>query len=234
MLALASLFFVLISTMSWGRLLLYPFTLVASWVHEMGHGLAALCVGGGFGRLQVFLDATVLAHTAAPLGREGLVAMAGVMAPAIVGSSIIALSRGPTRARAVLLVLAAAMVLTSVLWVRDVTGLIMVPTVALMGAAIALKTGADTRRIFAQFVGLYVALDTPLRLDNALAVRVWWLDGMTTRPTDFVVLATHWGRSRFVWSLGASVVSVLLLALGLLIAWWRSGRSEPAMSDIAG
>ena len=30
----------------WGPLILYPFTLFTTWVHEMGHGLTALAFGG--------------------------------------------------------------------------------------------------------------------------------------------------------------------------------------------
>jgi hypothetical protein len=29
----------------WGSLLLYPFTILATWFHEMGHGLAAILAG---------------------------------------------------------------------------------------------------------------------------------------------------------------------------------------------
>ena len=43
---------------------LYPFTLLGTWVHEMGHGLGALLCGGRFDRLEIFEDASGLAFTA--------------------------------------------------------------------------------------------------------------------------------------------------------------------------
>lgn len=40
----------------WGSVLLFPFTLLATWFHEMGHGLAAIMLGGEFDRLVIFAD----------------------------------------------------------------------------------------------------------------------------------------------------------------------------------
>ena len=45
-----------------GRLILYPFTLLSTWVHEMGHGISALLVGGHFLRLDIYADASGMAH----------------------------------------------------------------------------------------------------------------------------------------------------------------------------
>lgn len=39
---------VLLWRFPWGNYLLYPFTLLATWFHEMGHGLTALLLGESF------------------------------------------------------------------------------------------------------------------------------------------------------------------------------------------
>lgn len=44
-----------------GSYLLYPFTILATWFHEMGHGLAALLTGNSFERLLIFPDGSGLA-----------------------------------------------------------------------------------------------------------------------------------------------------------------------------
>ena len=41
-----------------GYYLMYPFTLLATWVHESGHGLGAMVTGGHFDRLMIFWDAS--------------------------------------------------------------------------------------------------------------------------------------------------------------------------------
>jgi hypothetical protein len=37
-----------------GRYVLYPFTIPATWFHEMGHGLCAKLLGGSFVSLSLF------------------------------------------------------------------------------------------------------------------------------------------------------------------------------------
>ncbi len=46
-----------------GSFLLYPFTILATWFHEMGHGLAALLTGREFERLQIFSDGSGVAES---------------------------------------------------------------------------------------------------------------------------------------------------------------------------
>ena len=46
-----------VSVVAWqtgpGRLVLYPFAILATWFHEMEHGLAALLTGACFERLVI-------------------------------------------------------------------------------------------------------------------------------------------------------------------------------------
>src|SRR4051812_46612188 len=76
------------SFIPFGRLLLYPFTLMATWVHEMGHGVGALISGGRFEYLDVFADASGLAHVLHAPGADGFVCAAGLLAPPIVGAAM--------------------------------------------------------------------------------------------------------------------------------------------------
>src|SRR5262249_33735343 len=112
----------------YGRQLLYPFTLLATWVHEMGHGLTALLVGGRFEKLEVFSNASGLAHTAGYGGwRSGLVALGGLLAPPLAGASILALGRGGRRARLILFALALALAISPAIWVRSTTRITAMP-----------------------------------------------------------------------------------------------------------
>ena len=44
-----------------GALLLYPFTILTTWFHEMGHGIAAILMGERFDHLLIFPDGSGLA-----------------------------------------------------------------------------------------------------------------------------------------------------------------------------
>ena len=46
-----------------GSLVLYPFTILATWFHEMGHGLAAMLTGASFERLLIFPDGSGVAQS---------------------------------------------------------------------------------------------------------------------------------------------------------------------------
>ena len=80
-----------------GNYILYPFTILATWFHEMAHGLTALLLGGRFTKLLIFSDGSGAAYYSGPLllGTFGqvLVAAAGPMGPPVAGAALILTSR---------------------------------------------------------------------------------------------------------------------------------------------
>ena len=50
----------------YGRYVLYPFALLATWAHEMGHGLTALVCGGVFDKLVLYSNLGGTAYSASP------------------------------------------------------------------------------------------------------------------------------------------------------------------------
>jgi hypothetical protein len=105
-----------------GNYLLYPFTILATWFHEMGHGLTALMMGGTFHDLHLFANGSGFAQTGGTLflGRVGpaLVAAGGPLGPALAGSLLILTSTRPQLARISLTVLASALLISGPIWIR--------------------------------------------------------------------------------------------------------------------
>ena len=64
----------LVSVMLWqttlGMLVLYPFTILATWFHEMGHGIAAMLLGGAVAGGKVIADWPGLSRSALYEGRD--------------------------------------------------------------------------------------------------------------------------------------------------------------------
>ena len=88
---------VIVTVMLWqfqtGRYIIYPFTILGTWFHEMGHGLTAIILGGSFNYLELFPDGSGLAvHTGnllfGSIGRA-VVAAGGPVFPIIIGSVLI-------------------------------------------------------------------------------------------------------------------------------------------------
>src|SRR3954468_22913468 len=107
----AALVYIVGAYVPFGHEALYPLTLFTTWVHEMGHGLTALVLGGRFTELQIFRNASgwAAAHAGAGWG-DALVAAGGLLAPPITGAIMIATVHGPRRARITLGVLAVALI----------------------------------------------------------------------------------------------------------------------------
>lgn len=93
----------------WLGPLAYPFRLMTTLVHELGHGLAALLTGGEFLRFVVFPDGSGLAYTAG--GLRLLIIPAGYVGVALAGAALIALGRGARSSRIALGALGAALAL---------------------------------------------------------------------------------------------------------------------------
>ena len=72
----------------WGSLLLYPFTILATWFHEMGHGLAAILAGGRFEQLAIYADGSGVAQSLIP-------ADASVFSHAFVSATAAPISAAP-------------------------------------------------------------------------------------------------------------------------------------------
>lgn len=207
-----------------GGTALYPLTLFTTWVHEMGHGLTALVMGGEFHSLEINRNAGGLAHCHAAAGwREAMVGAGGLLAPPILGAAIIAFVHGPKRARVLLAVLAAALVLSVIIYVRSVAGVIAMPIVAAALGWSAWRGFAENpehRVVLAQILGVLLALDTLTRMVSYAFTTSVTVDGKPS-PSDITIITDNAGGSYVLWGL-----LITGIALGLLVvaSWWAWRR----------
>ncbi|HEX8643101.1 MAG TPA: M50 family metallopeptidase [Allosphingosinicella sp.] len=145
-----------------GSLLLFPFTILATWFHEMGHGLAALLTGRGFERLLIFADGSGVAESWRPADgyrlTDALVAASGPLGPAIAGALLILASRSPTATRNALAALGAALILSTLIWVRSPIGWLVLPALGLAIAALALRAPPAWQGFVIQLLGVQAAI----------------------------------------------------------------------------
>jgi len=123
---------VLIWQLPYGRQLLYPLTLLATYAHEMGHGLTALLTGAEFDQLMLHADGSGMAVWRGNPGRlaTALIAAGGLVGPTFAGIGVLWASRTPRYARAVLATLSALTVVSVVLWSRNAFGVVFLVSVA--------------------------------------------------------------------------------------------------------
>lgn len=147
----------------YGEFLLYPFSILATWFHEMGHGLTALALGGRLEGLLLFPDGSGLAiHGGASLGRIGraLVAAGGPMGPPIAGAVFILSSRRPRAARFCLGGMGAALLASGLLWVRSLFGLVAVAVLGLAVLALAQGPPRPAQTVAVQVLGVQACLSS--------------------------------------------------------------------------
>lgn len=221
----AALVFVIAHWVPFGDVALYPLTLFTTWVHEMGHGLTALLLGGRFDYLEINKNAGGLAYAFAGHGwGDALVAAGGLLAPPLVGTIILATVHGPRRARIALAILAAAIVLSLVVWVRSATGLVAMPIVAaLLGWAVwpGFREHPERRVILAQALAVILALDTVTRMVGyALSS-----EANPGQRSDVKGIADNLGGHYLLWGLAIVAIALGMLAFGLWWAWRRPGSS---------
>jgi hypothetical protein len=208
----------------YGRLVLYPFTLLTTWVHEMGHGLTAILVGGRFSHLEIFADASGVAHSSHAEGTaSALVALGGLLAPPLTGALLLAFARGPRRAKLGLVLLGLGLLASCALLVRSTVGLVAMPLVAALLLFVARYGDGREGLFLVQLVALSFALDTLGRGLSYLFMDSVLIEGHEM-TSDIGAVAQGLGGPRLLYSLLVAGLSLVLVLVGL----WSGFRGEQA------
>lgn len=211
----------------YGHLIVYPFTILATWFHEMGHGLAALLVGGDFQRLVLYTDGSGLAYHTLPRGavggvRSAMVAAGGPLGPAVAGAFLILVSPYPAPSRWILGLLGAAMIAAAALWISGAFGLAAIGGLGLVLLWVAVKGSDGVTHFLVNLLGVQACISTYRQIDY-LFTRDVVIDGSpmlsdTGRIAETLVFP-HW-----FWAGAIIAVSAVLLAWSLRSAFRGAGR----------
>jgi hypothetical protein len=205
-----------VSLTPWAQFLLYPFKLFTTWVHECGHALMTILVGGRVSSITIDPDTSGLTQSLLPVGRvaRGLVASSGYLGAAVVGCLLMAATRVEKWARVILLSLGACMLVTLVLWMRNLfgVGVVLVWGVALV--ALAGKGIGDAPRFLLSVLAVQVALN------SVYDIRVLFL--IDRGQSDAETLARLFLLPSWVWATALMLTSVAMLGATL---WMTRGRT---------
>jgi hypothetical protein len=201
-----------------GDYILYPFTILATWFHEMSHGLMALVLGGQFRKLEIFDNGSGVASYAmslslAPIG-PALVAAAGPMGPPIAGSVLILASRSFKTATLSLKILGGFLLLSTLIWVRSLFGLIAIPLLGLIILAIAFKAPRWLQGFAIQFLGVQACVSTYHQLDYLFSYSAGPLGLSDTGQIQQRLLLPYW-----FWGGLMAIASLVILVQSLRIAY---------------
>jgi hypothetical protein len=141
-LAIALLLSLLLWNVPSGGVVLYPFKLLATWMHELSHGIAMVLTGAGFDRMIVYRDTSGLAYATSSVGpvASGVIAAAGYMGTPVWGAVLLVATPDARTARRALLLLAVLLIASAMFVVapsRD-ENMFGPYAIAAMGGAVAL------------------------------------------------------------------------------------------------
>jgi Peptidase M50B-like len=193
----------------WAALLLYPFKLFTTWVHECSHAIAALLVGGRVASITIRSDTSGLTQSLVPAGRlpGGIVTSAGYLGASAVGCLLMAATRVERWAHTILLTLGIFMLVTVVFWMRNLFGIAVVLAWAVVLIALARHGMANAVRFFLSLLAIQVALNAIYDL------RILFL--IDRGPSDAATMAKLFLLPPWVWATTWMVMSLLMLLVTL-------------------
>ena len=151
-----------ISLTRWGPLVLYPFKLFTTWVHECGHALMTLFVGGSVSSIAIEPNTSGITRSLIPQGRiaQGLVASAGYLGASLVGCVLMSATRRKKGAQTILWTIGAFMLVTLVVWMRNLFGIAVVLVWSVALVALSRKGSGRVSLFVLNLLAVQVALDS--------------------------------------------------------------------------
>lgn len=192
---------------------LYPFRLFTTWVHESGHAVATILVGGHVSSIAIRPDGSGVTYSLVPDSRlrQGVVASAGYCGAALVGCLLIAATRVDRRSHTLLAAIGGCMLVTLLLWVRNPFGAVVVLAWAVAFLLLARRGLGRTAQFLIGLLAVQVALNA------VYDIRVLYL---VPGPSDAVTMARLFLLPAWLWA-----TTWMLIAVGMLGATiWRTRR----------
>ena len=204
-----------VSLTPWSYVLLYPFKLFTTWVHECGHALMTVLVGGRVASITIDPDTSGLTRSLVPVSRvaRALVASSGYLGAAVVGCLLMAATRVEKWAHLILLGLGAFMLLTLVLWVRNLFGVGVVLAWGVALVALARKGMANALRFLLSLLAIQVALN------SVYDIRILFV--IDRGQSDAATMARLFLLPSWLWATAWMLMSVAMLGATL---WMTRGR----------
>jgi hypothetical protein len=236
-LAVALLASLLLWNLPSGGVLLYPFKLLATWLHELSHALAMVLTGTGVDRVVIYRDTSGLAY---PSGTPGMIARpiiaaAGYMGTALWGAALLVVTPNGRAARIAMLVLAGLLCTTAALVVDapegDRFGQLATAGIGAAFAAAAILLPARWRVAVAHFVAAQLCVNALLDI-RVLLRPSQVVNGIFAGASDAHNMAGATFGTRDTWAVWFWAIAWLAWSLLVLyLALRASGRR--ALAEVA-
>jgi hypothetical protein len=226
---LAGLVTLLIAVVPLLGLINYPFRLLLTMVHELGHGLAALLTGGSFIRFVIFPNGAGLAYTAG--GWRFVVIPAGYLGLALFGAVLILLGRNHRWSRIALAVIGGGMILLAIRYgvpsifsAHLMNGVLTTFSGVIFGLVflwVAIKAPAGWIIFLLQFVAIQAALTAFSDLITVIGITTQFFDAPANDAQSMAELTLI---PAVAWAVLWAIIAFSLVGGAIWLTWIRPAR----------
>jgi hypothetical protein len=200
-----------------GNYILYPFTILATWFHEMAHGLMAFLLGGKFDRLIIFPNGSGIAYYSGPLFLEPistvLVAATGPMGPPLARAGLIIASRNPKASSMILKFFGIFMIFSALVWIRSLFGFVAIFVMGSYVLGMSFVRSEGLRNFAVQFLGVQACVATYVQIDYLFSYSAGPLGISDTGRIQQIILLPYW-----FWGAIIAAGSIFILVTSLRFA----------------
>jgi Peptidase M50B-like len=230
-LAFALLATLLLWNLPVGGVLLYPFKLLATWLHESSHGLAMIVTRVGFDHMHIFRDTSGLAYgssEAGPLG-AAVIAGAGYMGTPLWGAVLLVVTPSVRWARWALIALSILLIGTALTVIDtpdgDSFGPWAIGAIGVACLAAALVVPGRLRLAIAHFVAAQSCVDALLDI-RVLLRPAQVVGGKVAGASDAHNMAAATFGTTATWAVWSWAIVWLLWSLAVLYVALRLSGSR--------
>lgn len=209
----------------YGFLVGLPLIWLSTLAHELGHGLTAAMLGGTFKQFVMWPDASGAASYSGFLGpvRLALIAAGGLVGPAIVAAFGFMVARRANVAKIALLIGSVALVLLTIVVVRNGFGVGFVLSLAALLALLGTRKNPEIAQVAMVFFATQLAASVFSRGDYLFTEFAETAEGQM--PSDVAQMAEALTGPYWLWGGVCGLFSVFVLAIGLWVFF--RGFSRP-------
>jgi hypothetical protein len=221
-LLLALLVTLVLWNVPYGSYLLYPFKILATWLHESSHGVMMLLTGAGVKKLELFRDTSGLAvpNHGVARGAQVAISSAGYMGTALLGAALLVLGKNPRRARLALGAVGLLMLLSAIVWVANGFGLVAVASFGVLAAALAGLGGDRTCVFVLNLIAAQSCINAVLDIRVLFAANLY-VNGKPYQQSDAHAVSSMVGGPPWLW---AAIWMLWSFALFFAALRWRVER----------
>jgi hypothetical protein len=211
-----------VSMIFWNSIVLYPIKLFVVLLHEVSHGFAAVATGGSILRIEINERIGGVCYTAG--GWPFVVVSAGYVGSMILGGLVFMLAQRASFSRWLAAVIGTLCVVVTLLYVRNLFGLLFGVGFGLAFLASARYLPPNLLEMFLQYVGAMSCLYALVDVKEDLLT-------LQPRLTDAAILAGMTHIPAIVWGIIWSVLSLCVFLLVLYATYRRHAGARAMEAD---